>query len=163
MSGFLFGIFLRHQINLGWSFLIIIIFLIPFLSHPRLSELGSESHDNKRDPEINSGSQRWLVLVVIGFLVFGYTRLHISLNNIKDFHLGYETFTGTIIDEPDSRENSTYYIVSLNEIDAKARITLGQYPILNYGDAIELRGKFEQPKNFKNPKNGIEFDYKNFL
>lgn len=148
--GFIAGIILRHHIDLGLSFLLVFVFLVPTCLFVRL--FGPDSV-----------SRSLLTLVIILFLLLGYTRLHVSLSNIDDFNLGYETFTGTIVDEPDSRENSTHYIVSLNELDVKARITLGQYPILNYGDVIELNGKFEKPKNFKNEKNGIEFDYVNFL
>jgi competence protein ComEC len=174
ISSFCLGIFIRNQVNLGWSFLILIIIVSLNLFHglggiQRRDKINFKLQDI-RDSGPSPGRQKRteVFCLIIIFFFLGYLRLHISLNNIENYFFVYENFIGTVIEEPDVRENYTHYVILVSlpaedgEKNFKSRITLGHYPILKYGDVIKLEGKFEKPKNFKN-ENDIEFDYINFL
>lgn len=81
------------------------------------------------------------------------------------------TVIGTVLDEPDERENALRLTVKLNAlvqgdshipISGKTLVITDLYPRFQYGDRLEIRGFLERPTNFADPR-GKVFDYKSFL
>lgn len=79
--------------------------------------------------------------------------------------------TGVVSEEPDRRENSTLFTVSVGSsvlkgietaTEAKVLVNAERYRDLAYGDRIWLRGTLERPKNFETD-NGRTFNYGKYL
>ncbi len=74
------------------------------------------------------------------------------------------SFTGIIIDEPDTRENNIKLITEIQTDNEKTHILITA-PLgedYAYGDKIEIQGTLEKPENFITDQ-GKEFDYINYL
>lgn len=79
--------------------------------------------------------------------------------------------SGIVNEEPEEKENKTN-IIFLTEsvkfgkketkIKTKILVSLERYPKYQYGDKLELTGKFTAPKNFSNDNQKI-FDYVSYL
>ena len=67
------------------------------------------------------------------------------------------TLIGTIIKEPDVRENSLKLTIKPEETKGRILATVNRYPEYNYGDKLEITGKLETPSVFE------DFNYKNYL
>jgi len=63
--------------------------------------------------------------------------------------------TGTIIKEPEIKNNSTKLVVKTDK--GKILVTAGNYPQYFYGDVLKITGKPETPTVFE------DFNYKNYL
>ncbi len=80
------------------------------------------------------------------------------------------TISGTVIDEPDIRENNTHLTVALKQIlngsprdvSGVVLVFVPRYPEFNYGDVLTLKGKLEYPKAFAEADGRI-FDYPTYL
>ncbi|HEU0085697.1 MAG TPA: ComEC/Rec2 family competence protein [Candidatus Paceibacterota bacterium] len=108
------------------------------------------------------------------FLCFGLGVLRFQFAD-KMFPAVFETMaetkieiTGTIIDEPDVRENNQKLTVEISKENQKTRILVntGLEKYFHYGDEIFLAGKFEKPKNFlpkEDEPEAREFDYVSYL
>jgi len=72
------------------------------------------------------------------------------------------SFTGKILAEPDERDTSVRYTVSIDDSSSKIILVTNLYPRFSYGDKLEVEGKLNLPKNFA-AENGIEFDYVSYL
>lgn len=72
--------------------------------------------------------------------------------------------TGTIIGEPDARENSQKLTIKPEDISGyenkeweRVLVSAGKYPEYKYGDKLEIKGKMETPAAFE------DFNYKDYL
>jgi competence protein ComEC len=111
-----------------------------------------------------------LVLVFIAlFLIFGFLRANYfkSLDKksiSKNFYNREVVLSGRVIEEPkikQGRQNLVVRIEYLNgkkpKIKEKAIIIAGLYPLYQYGDRLEIKGRAKKPSNFD------DFDYQEFL
>jgi competence protein ComEC len=92
--------------------------------------------------------------LALGILRFDFASVegHPLLENSVGAQIVFE---GVVIDEPDSRETNTKYMVL-------PLITADKYPQLSYGDRIEVRGRLDRPKNFEGDTGRI-FNYVEWL
>src|SRR5947207_2813927 len=111
-------------------------------------------------------------IFIISALV-GFVRYGIYIHNTGDSYLknlvGQKAiFQGTIVSEPDERDNSTRFVVALDHADDyeinKTKIILSDavYSKLQYGDVITIEGKLKEPENFETDT-GKTFDYISYL
>ncbi len=110
------------------------------------------------------------ILVVSVF--FGILRFQIYENNHYfknlDSYLDerVEIF-GTIVDEPDRRENNQKILVQTVEVagedlESNILVTTDLYPVFEYGDAVSVLGVLKSPTNFETEQ-GNTFDYISYL
>ena len=66
------------------------------------------------------------------------------------------SFEGTIIKEPELREDKTRIVLKSKEF-GKTLVFASRYPEFGYGDRVRIRGRVEKPPVFK------DFDYKKYL
>lgn len=126
----------------------------------------------------------------LGMLRYDLSELHKN-NLVLDGHLNQKvTLVGTIVDEPDERQDSNRLTVKLNSINlgdksvpvsarsstwrrslqvdeevpvsAKALVVADLYPKFQYGDKLEILGLLAKPKNFAD-EGGKIFDYQSYL
>jgi len=76
---------------------------------------------------------------------------------------------GKIVEEPDKREDSTRYVIEVQQLNSKipkkvenVLMVAGPYSSLGYGDNVSLKGKLQLPKNFETT-GSTTFDYIHFL
>lgn len=111
--------------------------------------------------------------IIIGliFLIIFLIRYYFVLPNeniLDNQYLGKEVvLQGKIVAEPDRRDQYTNYVVlgsdSKKEFsNEKILITSDRFPEYEYGDAVELRGKIDLPKEFETDL-GRTFDHPNYL
>ena len=102
------------------------------------------------------------------FCILGVLRMQIAEFNIENDQLAKLNnlpnqiiLTGTIISEPDVRENSQKLKVKVvlpeQQINSVVLITTAKYPEFKYFDKIEITGKLQTPMENE------EFSYKNYL
>ncbi len=106
----------------------------------------------------------------------GMLRLDISDRGNGDAHLD-ETIganieiEGVVVAPPDEREFNTLLVIKAEklfigkgniDIDTKILVSTDSYPIFEYGDRVDVRGKIRTPKNFITDT-GREFNYVGFL
>jgi len=107
----------------------------------------------------------YLFLICVLF-VGGFTRMYFvsaGVDTQLDQSVGaVVTLSGIVISEPDRRENVVHYVVDVSESEEHVRVTLRQFPRLNYGNAISLTGVLEFPENFTTDS-GMSFEYVGFL
>ena len=107
-------------------------------------------------------------IVMIGFclifLFLGIWRHQIIKLGIKNNELVMlndlekeVTLIGTVIREPDVRENSIKLTIRPGETKGRILATVNRYPEYNYGDKLKITGKLETPPVFE------DFNYKNYL
>ena len=121
--------------------------------------------------------KEWFVASAIFILALGFGIIRYDLKDQKTISLELAAqidkqviVRGTVIDEPDERENSTRLIIQVNEVldwqtkkwtvvpDDKVLVFAPRYPEFKYGDMLEIRGKLQKPKNFTD-----EFSWENYL
>lgn len=149
---FILGIVFEKFFALGWSFGVL-IFLISFFIFLFL----------KKEDDLKIGKTILLVGLAFGF---GILRMNV-VNVFPDSNLYKQVdqkinFEATISNEPDIRENSIRYVISLENSDSKILLIADRFPELKYGDKIKVSGRLDLPKNFTGD-NGLEFDYVNYL
>jgi competence protein ComEC len=101
-------------------------------------------------------------LIGLSRIYFSFLQLH---SFVFDSYIDKEIISDvSIIAEPDIRDDSVRYIVSLkNEnIDTKVMVVSDRFPLFEYGDKLKVKGRLELPQNFEK-ENGEIFDYKSFL
>jgi competence protein ComEC len=71
---------------------------------------------------------------------------------------------GTVVDEPEQRQNSIALTVEVKEGGEKARVLVGEDlgGEFAYGDKVEITGVLKHPENFETDQ-GKTFDYVNYL
>ncbi|MCC6448217.1 MAG: ComEC family competence protein [Chitinophagaceae bacterium] len=172
--GFIGGIFLRSLFQIGFYFFIFIILVsitLAIIYFERKNKAKTFETENKL----------FIFLLTSIFLLcfaLGVLRFNISESSrINSELFGYVdkqvSLKGTIVDEVESRENSTQLIFLTEKFinDGKEQkindgekilIINEQYPKYNYGDKIKITGKLTTPQNFED-QNGKIFDYKSYL
>jgi len=72
--------------------------------------------------------------------------------------------SGTIVTEPERRENGQIFVVRGNicEREILVRVKAKLYPRYEYGDLVSFEGKINKPFNFRS-ETGRTFDYEGFL
>ena len=112
----------------------------------------------------------WGILISIFILLFsfGILRFHMADKPAPYYfesQVGQKaSFTGIIVDEPDTREASTKLTVLTEAAGEKTKVLLSM-PLaeyIHYGDEVTFFGKLEKPENFITDQ-GKEFDYVNYL
>jgi competence protein ComEC len=155
---FLFGIILFQKTDISFSsltFFLLLSILILVLYF--------------KNQNIDKKVLVFLLITSIG-LSLGFLRINIYTNSQTPILTKYASekieLDGIIKSEPDKRENSTIYTVSLDNLGENPkeniRIIMGRYPEFKYGDKVSVFGTIKIPENFEN-ENGIEFDYIDFL
>jgi len=93
--------------------------------------------------------------VLFGFCIvfFVLGSLYINKKAVSDF--GEVVFVGTIIEEPDKREDTNKLTVSSPK--GKVLVTVNKYPEFNYGDKLKIEGELKKPAVFE------DFNYKDYL
>jgi competence protein ComEC len=113
-----------------------------------------------------------LIFLVFGIWLHGTAELRI-INNVLSQYNNLENnvvLTGTIIEEPDVRENSVQIVLKVSSINNVNLIPLGdknrvgnvlilatRYPEHKYGDELKVMGRLENPPVFEG------FNYRDFL
>ena len=82
---------------------------------------------------------------------------------IKDFHeIQTPLLTGVVISEPEDRDNFQRFVF-LSDNGEKVLVSAPLYSSVEYGDKVELTGKFKRPTVIVDEDSGREFDYGKFL
>lgn len=159
---FIVGIVFEKIFNFGWSagLLIFLVSVFIFLYFKR------ESHP--------LGKIIFVVGVAfcVGILRMSFTDTapDVDLSKLVGQKISFEA---TILQEPDARETSTRYMVSVDQISlsgdsqnkkfsSEVLLVADRFPELQYGDKLKVSGQLDLPKNFTSD-NGLEFDYINYL
>ena len=137
-------------------------------------------------------SKEWFAASAIFILALGFGILRYDLKDQKTISLELASqidkqviVRGTVIDEPDERENSTRLVVAArenlswntkewHEVNGdKILVFSGRYPEFKYGDVLQIRGKLQKPENFEkvSPSTRLgaieafekSFDWENYL
>lgn len=159
--GFIFGVLWRSFIFVGFYTIILLglISLALFLFFILVSK------------------NKWTFIISIFALafcfgIFRFNAVDIPAPGAFESRVGQKVFlTGTIIDEPETRENNEKLVIRtvLKEVsprtvleETKVLATVGLDEEFKYGDAVEFSGKLEKPENFVTDQ-GKDFDYVNYL
>lgn len=115
---------------------------------PRLIGLGPNKYN------------RSVLLISLFFFTFGLGILRYEIKEIRsaafENQVGQKiTFQGTIIEEPDEKENYTRLVVETDK--AKILVVARRYPEFHYGDKVEISGKLEKPENFDPASGGVNW------
>ena len=102
----------------------------------------------------HGGVEREIVIFVVFVACFGLGVLRYA---VKEFHLDIEPESvGLVVEEPEHKEGYTQFVFeSINGVRALVRTDI--YSAVQYGDEVELSGKFTKP--ISSP----DFDYANYL
>ncbi len=109
-----------------------------------------------------------LIGVFVVALAFGVLRFNLANRlpaQIFERQVGQNvSFSGVVVDEPDTRENNQKLTVLLKEGEYKTKvlITVNLGESFKYGDLVNFSGKLSKPENFITDQ-GKEFDYVNYL
>ncbi len=119
-----------------------------------------------------------ILLVAMGFFALGITRVHflapVHREALDSVAGKVVKITGTIVAEPDWREDTTRITVAVFDfttkstsptpVDPPARVLVGTFPHLplSYGDHIVATGTLRYPKSF-DTGNGRTFEYPGYL
>jgi competence protein ComEC len=105
-------------------------------------------------------------IVICLFFIAGFARLYVvehAVDTQLDRVVGSEVqLDGVIIAEPDRRDHVIHYVIDIDQSDEHVRMTLRQFPRLQYGDRVRLRGELSFPETFVNDS-GLSFNYVGFL
>ena len=169
IGGFAIGVLFRSFFNLGFSFSLFIIALSGALFF-----LYYILHKGQTFIALNQGLTFIIALFIlsagVGILRFDIADLNKG-NAVLDEIVGQEVvLEGTVVDEPDERENNTRLIVNFEslispseeEVEGKAIITANIHPRFSYGDKVYIEGELRKPKNFIDDDGGT-FDYVSYL
>ena len=169
VAGFAFGVFVRSFFDFGFAFAMFLlligaaIYLLGKIEPPSL-------------PASREGrGQALLALFVfassLGMFRFDLSELHKN-NPVLESHLNERVIMrGTIVDEPDERQDSTRLTVALDllvaeeetiSVSARTLVVADLYPKFKYGDRLEISGLLAKPKNFADAGGKI-FDYQSYL
>ncbi len=104
-------------------------------------------------------SEKEIIFLSLVFISFGLGALRYS---IKDFHPPLiPDLTGVVITEPEQRENFTRFVLR-SDNGEKMLINTDLYSPVQYGDKVEVSGKFEEPGVIDDGI-GRPFDYAAYL
>ena len=145
--GFIFGVLARSFLFVNLYFILLVLLLVGVLAI-YFSLLKNFSLIKNR----------WDIILVVFVLTFclGIFRFHIADQPAPE----NITMSGTIVDEPDIRENNQKLTVKTTE--TKILVTTDFENTYSYGDQISFKGKPEKPENFITDQ-GKNFDYVNYL
>lgn len=159
---FVLGIVFEKIFGLGWSasLLVALVSFFIFLIFVRRSAK-SEAEIFSIEPKIFLAVG---LAIALGILRMSFADISPDPGLSKS--VGQKIyFEAVISDEPDVRDLSARYTVSVMEKNhtSKSLVLLiaDRFPELKYGDRIKVSGKLELSKNFES--GGVEFDYLSFL
>lgn len=113
-----------------------------------------------------------LIFLSSGIWLHSSAESRIIENALRQYNNSKNSFvlTGTIVAEPDVRENSVQIVFRVNSIDGvdfsysenkdkigNVLLFTNRYPEYRYGDKLKVKGSLENPPVFE------DFNYKNFL
>ncbi len=102
----------------------------------------------------------FFVLLLVGVVIF---RFYQKYNLISSLPIGdVSTLYGTIVEEPEQRQNNQRLTVLLDEPKEKILLLVDYEKEYEFGDKIKFKGKIKAPENFITDQ-GKEFDYVNYL
>lgn len=147
LSGFFTGTLIGSFVSFGWAGTGLFVFIGTVLLFI------SSTVENKK-----------LIFLIAAFLIatgLGVARYEIK--DVRDFSLdknigSRSILQGTVIDEPDERENYTRLIIKTNDSNSNILVYTRHYPEFKYGDEIKISGALGKPKNFN-----AEFDWESYL
>mgnify|MGYP001593854363 FL=1 len=100
-----------------------------------------------------------VLLVSLALMSFGLGTLRYS---IKDFHeILAPSPVGIVVSEPEHRDNAVRFVFR-SDNGEKALVSTDSYSPVEYGDRVELKGKFKMPGIIEND-DGRNFDYGKYL
>lgn len=138
----LFSSFVSISYLLGWLFLIVATAVV-------ISEKIWRKHISKEVLFIS------IFLFSVGSGIIRYS--------IKDFHEPIiPSPIGVVVSEPEQRENTTRFVLK-TENGEKVLVNTDLYSHVQYGDKVEVSGKFEKPRVIEDGNNGRLFDYGKYL
>ncbi|MDO8424215.1 MAG: ComEC/Rec2 family competence protein [bacterium] len=106
-----------------------------------------------------NGVGKEVLLVSLTIVSFGLGSLRYS---IKDFHEPVvPALTGIVVSEPERRDSATRFVFH-SDNGEKALVSTDMYSIVEYGDRVELEGKFKTPGVIEG-EDGRSFDYAKYL
>ncbi len=153
MAGFSGGVLIRSFVNFGWSFALLFVFLglmlagiFVFMKFPKFILFAG------------------LFFFALGLGILRYEVKEIRNNKLVNQINSKITVTGTIIDEPDEKENYARLILEEDRSKNKILVISRRYPVFRYGDRIEISGKLEKPKQIPSTGSGqADFDWPAYL
>jgi competence protein ComEC len=89
----------------------------------------------------------YLIVLSIGWIWTNYWRL---AHQPKFTFNTFQTFSGTIVDRPDIRQNKILLTFQPDNQPGRIQLSLNRYPIYSYGDRLSLYGRLTQPEPFQN-------------
>lgn len=118
--------------------------------------------------------RKFKVCLIIGFgiiiFLFGMFRYELALPKVNSNWIQYYNekdeimLLGTVIVEPDIRIENTKLVIGNirskelnNNLKGRILITVPKYPVLSYGDELEVKAKLRDPGEFN------EFNYRDYL
>ncbi len=146
LLGFSGGVMARSFFDFGWSFAVFFVFLglilagiFIFLKFPK-----------------------FVLFAGLIFFAFGLGILRYEIKETGSKALENQinqkiSFQGTIIEEPEEKENYTRLIAEENKTKTKILIVSRRYPEFHYGDKIEIIGQLEKPEQIS------DFDWPAYL
>ncbi|MEX2013405.1 MAG: ComEC/Rec2 family competence protein [Parcubacteria group bacterium] len=109
---------------------------------------------------LNKTISKEVLFLSLVLLSFGLGTLRYS---IKDFHEPLvPVSTGVVVSEPEQRENTTRFVLRTDNGE-KVLVNTGLYSPVQYGDRVEVDGKWQEPGLIDDEDGGRPFDYKKFL
>lgn len=139
---------MRSFYDFGWSFAFLFVFLglmvagiFVFLKFPKFS-----------------------LFTAIFLFALGLGLLRYEMGETRNMALEEKigsniTLSGTIIEEPDEKENYTRLIIEEDKTKTEILVINRRHPIFRYGDRIEIFGKLEKPEKFSES----DFDWPAYL
>ncbi len=160
---FVLGIICQYFLGASFSFILFLtlLFIVLFLFFKSFKE------ENKNVENIFNIKGTQISLIFFVFL-FGVSRVYFSsfgYTPVLDSYIDKEkTFDASIVKEPDVRDDSVRYTLSLEEQNIKTKVLVvgDRFPLYGYGDKLKITGTLQIPKNF-DTEGGRVFDYKSFL
>lgn len=118
-----------------------------------------------------SAQSSLLVSLVLLGCALGVVRMDVSQmkrdTNPLDFLVGKEVrIKGMVAEEPDVRESYTNIVLETRDVSqgqTRILVRVPEYPLLRYGDEVELVGKVTLPKNFTSKDGAPVFNYRAYL
>ena len=158
IGGFIAGVAFRSFVDLGWSFsfFLLLIGVMLTFAHSLIRANGR------------------ITFLTICLVAAGLGMLRLNIADIRQGDPLFEAKVGssvvaegTIIEEPDERENQTLLTVRFEKVGAEALhdtvlVGTARFPEFHYGDFVQVIGKLEKPKSFETDT-GRVFNYPQFL
>ena len=146
LLGFSVGVLIRSFYDFGWSFAAMFIFL-GLLLFGLFYILKF---------------QKFVLFIGLFFFALGLGILRYGIKDARETALEGQigskiVVSGTIIEEPDEKENYTRLILETDKAETKILLTGRRYPIFHYGDKVEVSGILRKPEKFS------DFDWPAYL